>query len=245
MLHKLLPILSVLLLSIQLGYGQKKQAEFGIVLRPIFESESFRTGPTTAINEDLILTMRQKSGFAYGAIIRYGLTKSLYFEGGLTITTRNVSLNVIDEEFDYDIDSDFKFITYELPVNIMAKVPIRDNFFVTAAGGFVFDFLPSDLETFTPDGTFYHRTFYKSWIQGAVSANIGLEYATKKAGSIYFGSSFHQPFTDLTVTRVETQKRINNREVEHTIFTNIAGSYLTFDIRYFFPENKKAPSPNK
>jgi hypothetical protein len=245
MQHKLLIITLFLIGSLQFGYGQKKQAEFGIVLRPIFESDAFRTGPIQAINDDLLLTIRQKSGFAYGAIIRYGLTKSLYFEGGLTITTRNISLNVVDEEYDYNIDSDFKFITYELPVNVMTKVPIRDNFFVTAAAGFVFDFLPSDLETFTPDGTFYHRTFYKSWIQGAVSANMGLEYATKNAGSIYLGASFHQPFTDLTITRIETQKRINNRNEEHTIFTNIPGSYLTFDVRYFFPENKKAPSLNK
>ena len=242
MQHKFLLLIIATACSIQFGFCQKKKTELGIVLRPIFESETFRTGPIIAVNDDLVLTMRQKSGFAYGVIIRHGLTKGLNFEGGITITTRNVSLNVIDEEYGYDIDSDFKFLTYELPIQVMSKVPIRDNFFITASGGFVFDFLPSDLETFTPDGEFYHRTFYKSWIQGAISANMGLEYATKNAGSFYLGASFHQPFTDLTVTRVETQKRINNRMEEHTIFTNIPGSYLTFDLRYFFPESKKAPS---
>lgn len=223
--------------------AQKKTAEFGIVLRPIFESSSFRTGPITVNSDEMTLVLRQKSGFAYGAIIRYGITKGLNFEGGLTITTRNINLDVSDTVFDIYRKSDFKFITYELPIQVMTKVPIKSNFFVTASGGFVFDFLPSDLETFSDNGDFYHRTFYKSWIQGAVSANIGLEYATKSSGSFYLGASFHQPFTDLTITRIETQKRINGREEEHVLFTNIPGSYLTLDFRFFFPENKNAPAP--
>ena len=223
--------------------AQKKFAEFGIVLRPIFESSAFRTGPITVSSDEMTLVLRQKSGFAYGAIIRYGITKGLNFEGGLTITTRNINLDVSDTVFDIYRTSDFKFITYELPIQVMTKVPIKNNLFVTASGGFVFDFLPSDLESFSENGDFYHRTFYKSWIQGAVSANIGLEYATKASGNFYLGASFHQPFTDLTVTRIETQKRINGRVEDHVLITNIPGSYLTLDFRYFFPENKNAPEP--
>lgn len=214
-------------------------AEFGIHLRPIFESSTFRTGPIVSETPELQVTLRQKSGFSYGAIIRYGITKGLNFEGGLSITTRNISLSFTDTAFDINATTDFKFLTYELPIQVMTKVPLSDSWFVSASGGFVFDFLPSDVESIDPMGDWDHRTFYKSWIQGAVSANIGVEYATKKSGSIYLGASFHQPFTDLTITRVETRKRIDNRERDHVLFTTIPGAYLTFDIRYFFPESSE------
>ncbi len=239
--HLFLIILLFPFLAFSQKEDDKKQAEFGIHLRPIFESAAFGTAPINVEGDELSFVINQTSGFSYGAIIRYEIIKNINFEGGLSVTTRNIRLDISDSEFDYNLQTNFKFLTYEFPINLMTKVRFTDQWKLAAAFGATMDFLPSDVESFGEDNSYDHRTFYRSWIQAALTAHTGVEWESKESGAFYLGVSYHRPFQDLAITRVETNKwnpQLNRNE-SNELVGSINGTYLTVDFRYFFNDKKR------
>ena len=92
------------------------------------------------------------------------------------------------------------------------------------------DMFASSIQTF--DSTFNHVAFRNHIFQPAIAANAGFEYRTEKSGTIYLGASFHRPFTYIYLSRIGYDG--NNKNV--VIGNEMSGTYLTIDLRYFFPE---------
>ena len=98
--------------------------------------------------------------------------------------------------------------------------------------GLTIDMFPSSIQT--KDVYFNHVAFRNHIFQPALSANIGCEYRTNKNGIIYLGASFQKPFSFIYLSKVGYNG--NNKEI--IIRNELSGSYLTIDLRYFFPESK-------
>jgi hypothetical protein len=83
----------------------------------------------------------------------------------------------------------------------------------------------------------------KSVIIPAVIANLGWELRTEHAGYFYLGASYHNPFSDIYLTRMEYENSSTHEVVE----VPLSGTYFTLDLRYFFPEEpvKKYKNPNQ
>jgi hypothetical protein len=81
------------------------------------------------------------------------------------------------------------------------------------------------------------------FIHGGGMLNLGMEYRTKKAGFFYLGGTYHVPFADIYSSRFLYTDESNPVPIDERVQEiSLNGSYLTFDIRYFFhsqPLNKR------
>ncbi|MEO8067099.1 MAG: hypothetical protein ABI599_05345 [Flavobacteriales bacterium] len=210
--------------------AQERVTTFGIQAKPVLPLGFFK--PVTTFEDGALNgTVELTGGFAFGGLVRAGLTKSISLE---------VGINQIQRRYDWSISNDtsaiagkgsVRWIGYEVPVLALVYVRLGERSWMNNAIGFSADMYPSDVvESFEDTRTYWYR---KSWLQAGVVANVGFEYRTLKSGYFYLGATYHRPFGDMAV--VEDTWRAN--AIEHSFREGIVGTYLTFDVRYFFHED--------
>lgn len=225
----------------------------GIEFRPIFPANFLRTGEQTIGNDDFNVVVKPKFGFSAGMTIRYTFHKRLALETGINFVQRNYDLRVTRDSVvgplqtspAYDSNTDFTIIGYEHPIKLLVFVRLAENFYMNAAGGFQFTFFPSDIFTsdegeLSTDQYFRHSGLRlgfdgqpgnDGFIHGGGIANLGWEYRTKKIGYFYLGATYHIPFADIYQSRFQYVEPNYQSQV---LELGLNGSYLTFDLRYFF-----------
>ena len=228
--------------------SQKDVTTFGVQVKPIVPSKFFNSGAQTISKEYLTVDMTPKLGWNFGMLMRMGFTDMFSLETGINVVRRNYNLNAYDVEFDTNLELDYTFSGYEVPVQILVYVKLGDHLWMNASGGVSFDTYPSNafstndavVDTLVLD--IEQRTFRRSWVQMAVLANYGFEYRTKDRGYWYLGASYHRPFSDMATTEVTYMRNT----VPEVVLADLSGSYLTVDLRYFFhedPDRKRKTRP--
>lgn len=225
----------------------------GIEFRPIFPANFLRTGEQSIGNDDFNVVVNPKFGFSAGMTIRYAFHKRLALETGINFVQRNYDLSVSRDSVvgplqtspSYLSNTDFTIIGYEHPIKILVFVRLAQNFYMNAAGGFQFTFFPSDIFT-SDEGSLSTDQYFRhsglrlgfdgkpgndGFIHGGGIVNLGGEYRTKKAGYFYFGATYHIPFADIYQSRFQYVEPNYQSQV---LELGLNGSYLTFDLRYFF-----------
>ncbi len=213
-------------------FAQKDMTTFGLQFKPIISSEIINTGPETIKSGAVSFTIEPNQGFSFGMVVRRGITDQITLESGINYTKRNFNLNIENDTLNFDGNSSFSYVIYEIPVLALIYVQMGQNVYLNNAFGVSFDFLPSDWESF--DTYFTHFSNRTSWVVPSLLANVGVEYRTYDKGYFYFGFSYHRPFSNLTVAGVGYRE--NDLEVENAFF-DMSGNYLTIDLRYFFHED--------
>jgi len=214
-------------------FSQKRSAVFGIQFKPIFPVGFLGTGKQTvtvdSVNMKFDLALR--SGYNFGMVIRKNFSQLLALETGINYVKRQYDLDVYDE--DYKESSDFRIIGYEIPVSLLAYIQLGEFIYMNASLGASADMYASDVEssnTYHSSLTWRNHTF-----QAAIIANLGWELRTTQSGYFYLGASLHRPFDYEFTTEVHYHKPPKDL----IVYQPLSGSYLTLDVRYFFPENPK------
>ena len=214
-------------------FGQERVTTIGVQFKPIISSDFIGTGPQEEQIEDINYTITPRSGYAFGMVIRKGLTKQISLETGINYTRKSFDLSIVDDLSEKDIDDDFTYVIYEIPVTGLIYVQLGRQLYLNTSFGLALDFLPSDWETVSSEH--YHKSFRTSWVMPALLANVGFEWRTEKDGYFYIGSSYKRPFTNITTARVGLIDA-NQQIIKESAF-DMLGNYLTLDLRYFFHEN--------
>lgn len=168
-------------------------------------------------------------GFAFGMVVRAGLTKSISFETGINQITRRFDVAIANDTNGYAITDRIRLVGYEVPALAMVYIRLGERSWMNNALGFSADLYPSDAERAQE----YSRVYLarKNWMQLGLVANIGVEYRTYKSGWFYLGATYHRPFGDIAQAELTWYDKQN---FGTTMFAGIPGSYLTVDLRYFF-----------
>lgn len=226
----------------------------GVEFRPIFPAAFLKTGDQEAINDEYSVLVSPKFGFSAGMVVRYGFHKRFALETGLNFVQRNYNLTIHrDEEVlspivikpAYDSETDFTIVGYEHPIKLLVFVRLADRFYMNAAAGLQLTFFPSDIFTSDEGKTGTDQHFKHSslrlgfdgkpgndgFIHGGALVNLGWEYRTKKIGNFYLGASYQIPFADIYRSKFQYVEDSYASEVQAI---ELNGSYLTFDVRYFF-----------
>lgn len=198
----------------------------GFQFKPIFSSKFFTTGPAEASDEGINFSTAQKSGYCFGMVIRYGITERISFESGINYVRRNFELTITDG--DTILNSSYRIIGYEIPLQGMVYVQLFERIFMNAAFGLSFDFFPTDVQTFSKD--FDNYLARRAWAANSLMANLGGEFRTEKIGFFYIGASYHRPFKPIYTAELEYKGNNKLAEAE----SKLEGNYLTVDLRYFF-----------
>ena len=109
---------------------------------------------------------------------------------------------------------------------------------MNTALGAALTLFPSDVRTYEPidaNERFQQEGAYRSKFQASMLANLGFEYRTKEKGTFYLGSSYHLPFAPIMTFAMSYEFDQN----KIAAIDNIRGSYLTVDLRYYFPMAKE------
>ena len=227
----LICLLAFLFLLPQLTKAQQYVTTIGIQYKPIIPFGFLRKDGFNTTVSPITASLQPKNGSSFGMVIRRGLNPRFSVESGINMTSRNYSLHVTVEDTSLTYDADFKWINYEIPVQLLVFIRLGEQLFINASGGFSFKFFPSDIETFHEN--FYQRTYRWSWIRPNLLANLGFEWRTEKSGYFYLGASYSQPFVDMALTQIDYM----GTNPRTQLFDGIRGNYLTLDLRYFFHED--------
>lgn len=235
----------LLILLMPSVFAQQNVTTFGLLIRPSFPNQFFRTGPKDFRGENAEFSVVQRSGISYGGLIRRGITKRLTLETGLVYTKRNYDLSLNADG--RSISGEYSIVGYELPVMGLIFIQLTENLWMSAGLGGSVDYFPSDVFTF---GDYYaHYGARKSKVNFAAVANLGVEWRTKKSGYFYLGAAYHRNFNSIYRSVIEYYATNDFAEPFDDIGrTDLEGDYFGIDFRYYFhedPEKKKVRKSKK
>lgn len=231
-MRSLFRVVLIILLGVAPSMAQKNVLTAGIQFQPIFPVSFLNTADQEVRNSQGTITTVLSPTFSYsaGMVIRWGFHKRLSLETGINFVQRNYDLTFKTDTFTGK--SDFSIIGYEHPIKLLVFVRLSEKFFMNAAAGVQMTFYPSDI--FTSDAYFKHsglRLGLGQFLHGGGITNLGFEYRTKKAGYFYLGATYHIGFGDIYRSKFQY---ISDDVPSEAMPIWINGSYLTFDVRYFF-----------
>jgi hypothetical protein len=211
----------------------QRSAIFGVQFKPIFPVGFLGTGKQTVTVDSLNMKvdLALESGWNFGMVIRKRFTDLLALETGINYVKRKYNVDVFDEDFDES--SDFRIIGYEIPVSLLAYIRLGEYVYMNASLGASADMYASNVQSVGEHHS--SLTVRNHTFQPSIIANLGWELRTTKSGYFYLGASLHRPFDYELTTQVHYKRA--PKEVE--VYQPLSGSYLTIDVRYFFPENPK------
>ncbi|HEX4887917.1 MAG TPA: hypothetical protein VFV37_07725 [Luteibaculaceae bacterium] len=209
------------------AYAQQYTTVFGLQYKPIVPSAFFRNDGFAKLDELHDINLKASTGSSLGAVVRRGISKRFSVEGGINMVNRNYNLTVRSLDTNQTFEQNFKWLSYEIPIQTMVFVQLGTKTYLNAAAGASFNFFPSDIEG--QNDFFYQRTFRQGWLRTALTANLGFEYRTESSGFLYLGASYMQPFSSMAQTTVFQRDNLKNFSTE-----SFRGNYLTIDLRYYF-----------
>ncbi len=211
--------------------AQQGVTTFGLQVKPVVPLEFF--DPLTAVSRDRLSgSIELTGGLAYGMLIRHGITKSISLETGINQIRRRYDLRITNDTSGYDGTGKLRWIGYEVPVTGLVFIRLGERSYMNTALGFSVDMYPSNAVVDIEEGRLF--LFRNNWVQLGVVGNIGLEYRTEKSGIFYLGATYHRPFGPMSTADLTYY---GPDFFPYTLRTDLSGSYLTVDLRYFFHED--------
>lgn len=225
--------------------AQERVTTFGVAMRPIVPSKLFNTAVSEAADQGVEYRVNQNVGYAFGGLVRSGITNWLSVESGISFVRRNYTASVLNAPASFSDSTRYGIIGYEIPLNGLVFVRLSEAWYMDAGFGLSIDFFPSDVFS-GKNGDFYQYSLRNPgrmplWLDFAflgLSANVGFEYRTASSGYFYLGASYHRPFRHIYDAALVHA----NHGVNATKVLQLSGNYLTIDLRYYFHEE---PRPRK
>lgn len=231
------------------SFCQERVTTFGLQLKPLVSSNLLGTGIAQTVGDTFDFDVDQRLGYAFGGVMRKGLTPWLSIETGINFVRRNYearSFHPRNGNFD---TTRFRIIAYEIPVSALVFVRLAEQVYMDAAFGLSVNMFPSDVSSNSFDQDLFQRSFRNSWAETSsvlpwlnvgLIANVGFEYRTREIGYFYFGGSYLLPFKPSYNTFLVHEKN----GIRDEGFLRLTGNYITLDFRYFFheePEEREIP----
>lgn len=218
--------------------AQERVNTVGIQFKPLFSSRFFGTGPETIIQSPFTYEINPSFGYVLGAVIRKGYTPTLSLEFGLNYAVRNYKLSALNGSV--GSKEDMKVVGYEIPLSQLVFIQLSEHIYMNASAGLCLNMFPTDV--YKDSDYFLAYAGRRGLFSLSLLANIGFEYRSEKSGYFYFGTSLNRPFKSIYNIAIDYT---NNNFVLNTGQSQLRGSYLSIDFRYFFPEDPEKKGKSK
>jgi len=219
--------------------GQEQRATFGIQYKPIIPSKFFNSSYQNSSQFGYDFKLSPKYSNSLGMIIRYRISKIFWFENALNYTERNYKLELKNNNFNISDNNNFNIRSYEIPLQLLTYIQVSNLWYVNAAFGISNTILASDVQSYGDNLSGFIQKFYrKSGGYRALLANLGMEYRDEIKGHYYVGLSLHFPWSETGRIYPEFSDGnniFNDMDFDDKFFIEVPGSYITLDLRYFFP----------
>jgi hypothetical protein len=211
-------------------FSQKGMTSVGIQIKPIVPFSVLTKDESVNDVQGVHFETAIHSGYTAGLIVRHNFTNLIAIESGISYCRRKYSLIITDAP--NDIQSYSRIISYEIPAMFMVYAQVGEKTYINGSLGPILNMFASDVAIY--DSIFQHVAFRNQVFNPGVAANVGFEYRTEKSGTLYLGASFQRPFSYIYLSKVGYYG--NGKEV--IVENELSGTYLTIDLRYYFPTTK-------
>lgn len=229
-----------------LAQDEKVASYFGIQVRPVIPTDWVGQKQTKIVNSNFSSTITQTLGYSFGGTVRAGLTKLIAFETGINFTQRNFDLSMSLSDTNVLATDNISLVGYDIPLNLLMYIQLSEKYYANASMGVVTIFNPTNIMKVTETGGIHSFENFGevNRMTFNFNANVGFEYRTEKSGFFYLGGSIRVPlqpaFTWLSAHMIQQQTDITMAVGE------VSGSFLSVDLKYFFPNIKnKGSQPKK
>jgi hypothetical protein len=224
-------LLLLIFLLLQSFYllAQKNIVTVGIQYKPIFSLDLLNTGAKSITANRVTFTVGLDRGFCGGIVVRRGITDTYSLESGINYVKRVYSLKMTDGNFSGD--SEFRIIGYEIPFSGLVYIKLSETLYMNASLGLSVNMFASDIYT---EDYYFRNSSHRAYVfNPGVMGNLGWEYRTETAGYFYIGASYHNPFSAIFNSQLGYYE---NNLLKEKVTMPISGTYISFDLRYFFHE---------
>ncbi|MEX1187871.1 MAG: hypothetical protein WED33_01340 [Bacteroidia bacterium] len=215
--------------------AQERVITVGVQIKPLFSSKFFGTGPQSLIDSGFTYTIRPASGYAFGMVVRRGFTPTLSLEFGLNYIVRNYEVGASDGVVSNS--ERMRIVGYEIPFSQLIFIRLSEKIYMNASAGLCLNMFPSDV--YEESDNFLAFAGRNNIFLPSLLANLGFEYRTKDKGYFYLGASLNRPFQPFYGYSIDY---IRNNVILNSALTQLNGTYLSVDLKYFFhedPEKRK------
>ena len=219
--------------------SEKVPSYFGLHYRTILPNNFVGSKSVTISNQEFTSTCTQKTGYSLGATVRAGITKLIAFETGINLIHRNFYLNMSVADSNQYAYRDLGFLTYDIPLNCLIYIKLNKSWYANASLGIAASYKPSTIGAVnnTADNhSFIHTGYvdYKKKFTADFNGNIGFEFRSKKSGFFYLGGAVQIPLSSLFILA----GMYKYQGYELVAASNVNGSFLSVDLKFFFPNTK-------
>lgn len=220
-----------------LSQSNKVSSYFGINYKAIIPNNLVGSKTLSLSEQEFATTCEQKTGYLLGATVRAGITKLIAFETGINLIHRNfhIDMSVADSNL-YD-ETDLALLSYDIPLNCLIYIQLSKSWYANTSLGFALSYKPSMIQGVNGlDGghIFTHLGATQRKFSVDFNSNIGFEFRSKKSGFFYLGGSVQIPLEPLFILAGQYR----NQGYSLLTYGNINGSFLSIDLKYFFPNIK-------
>jgi len=221
-----------------LSYSQsnKVPSYFGVQYQSVIPNNILGGKSMSLSNESFNSSISQNIGYSMGATVRFGITELIAFETGINFTKRSFNINMEVPDSNLFVSDAPSFIEYNIPLNCLIYIKMTKEWYTNASLGVAVTYKPSSIgKQINPEGL--HSFIYDCYVDFRkkigvdFNGNVGVEYRTKKSGFFYLGGSVRIPFAPLFIMLTKYQ----NQGYDLTTSDEYNGSYLSVDLKYFFP----------
>jgi hypothetical protein len=181
-------------------------------------------------------TIQQNPGYAFGGVVRLGLSELISIETGLNYVQRIFGITMQQTDSNIVAYNTMHFIQYDIPLAAVINVKLSKVIFANASLGIALQNKPSNVGIIDhPTGKheFFHLGVVDIHKKNALdlTASTGFEFRTKKSGVFYIGGTARVAMSPV-FQFVGKYKYVNDARV---VYGNVNGSYLSVDFKYFLP----------
>ncbi len=214
---------------------------FGLQFRPLIPGDFLGKSELQLNNGTFKSTMQQRLGYSFGASIRVGLTELISLETGINQVQRKYNLAFSYPDSSLSATSTLNILHYDIPANALIYIKLSEQIYMNSSLGVSFVYAPSDVRKniypstngshmFILEGRRNNRFAFE------MNANIGFEWRTEKNGIFYVGGTGKIPFS--TIFKIASVYEYQTSTNKIIATDDLVGTYLAFDIRYYFPTVK-------
>lgn len=229
-----------------LSQDERVASYLGIQVRPVIPTDVVGEKQTKVTGTNFTSTITQTLGYSFGATVRAGLTPLIAFETGISFTQRNFNLSMSLIDTNVSATDNFSLISYDIPINLLMYIQLSQKYYMNSSMGFMSVFSPTDIVKVTETGGIHSFENYGSVsrVTFNFNANIGFEYRTEKSGFFYLGGSIRVPLQPaFHWASAHMIQQVTGYDIAKS---NVSGSSLSLDLKYFFPNIKqKGNQPKK
>ena len=223
-------------------YAQKtnKDRDFGFDTGIIIPINYFGAGPLKLTEGNSELMLSSKIGYHFGMTIKTNYGKRFCIENGINFLRRNFIISGTSE-FNGSNTSDtsnFGYINYGIPIKGSVYIQLGKEIFMSTSVGASLDFFASAVGSKGINYYIDHISDRARWINGSISAEIGVESRDEINGTFHVGIGVNIPISTIAVTKLKyfyNSSNFNGYDRYENIF--LRGNFFNINLKYYLPSS--------